>query len=171
MAQIEATAHAGLEIFTRELERIGGHIVAGVERAMTRPPMQPFVFRPNTSGKSDSTPHDLVLDLGGPSSGRFWDVLTITVGGTRWSDVRAGTALVVVSSTPPQNAAGTPLGFVIDEYAALPKAVTGYGRSIRVNFPDHLFLVIATPTASSEYDALATVEQYETGARIQTVAS
>src|SRR5690242_16120568 len=103
MAQVDASAHVGLEVITSHLERIGKQIVAGVERAMSRPPMQPFVFRPNASGKSDATPHDLVLDLGGPASGRFWDVLTITVGGTRWSDVRAGTALVVVSSSQPQN--------------------------------------------------------------------
>jgi hypothetical protein len=169
MAAIDAGAHVGFEVFTNALERMGDRVVAGVERAMSRPPAQPFVFRPNASGKSAGS-GDLVLELGGPASGRFWQVLGITVGGNRFSSTVAGTALIVVSSGAPANAAGTPLQMIHDQYTALPKVVTGYGRTIQIFPPDRLFVVIATPTASTEYDAAATVEQYETGARVQTVA-
>lgn len=174
MAAIDAEAHARAELtLVDHVRALGDRLVnatAAVERAMNRPPAQPFIFRPNASGKSGAT-GDLVLDLGGPQSGRFWEVLAVTVGGNRWASVVAGVGLIVVSSTPPANAAATPVQWVSDTFASLPIARTGYGRSITINPPERLFVVIATPTATTEYDAAATVQQYETGPRQQTVSS
>lgn len=170
MVHVEASAAIDLG---SKLDALGGSFekgLGGIARAMARPPAQPFTFRPNASGVSGAS-GDLVLGIGGPKSGQFWQVLGVTIGGSRWASVVAGTALVVVSSTRPAKAADTPTQWVLDEFAALPKA-TFYSRGqVELTHPESLYLVIATPTAATEYDAAATVEVFQTADRIQTAAS
>ena len=102
------------------------------------------------SASSDAAQDTFEIDLGGPSYGRLWQVRGLIVGGPLWSSTRAGTALVVVNSA--QNL--TPvLSDVVDSMSSLP-AILHYSTSqLIVRHPNHLRIVIASPTASAQYVA------------------
>ncbi|MHB1475314.1 MAG: hypothetical protein ACYCV4_17165 [Dermatophilaceae bacterium] len=98
-----------------------------------------------TSTASGST---LVIDLGGPTHGRLWQVRRLVVGGAQWGSVVAGTALVVVggsaSITPPTSD-------VADYSAAIPNVAFYSTGQLVVRNPSRLYMVVLTPTASATY--------------------
>jgi hypothetical protein len=100
-----------------------------------------------TSAASGAT---LVLDLGGPSYGRLWQVRRLAIGGAQWGDAVAGTALVVVAAninTAP------PVSDVADFSATIPNTATYSTGQVVVRNPDRLYLVVLTPTAGTLYAA------------------
>ncbi len=104
----------------------------------------PFRFS-SVSGASGN----LVIDLGGPSYNRLWEVKRLTVGGPLWTSTVAGTALVLKG---PASGQITPsLTDTCDQAATLP-SVAFYGtRQLVVRHPSHLFVVILSPSATTQY--------------------
>lgn len=95
---------------------------------------------------------NFTIGLGGPAYGRMWEVKRITVGGAQYTSTVSGTALLVVGPSPDGAAALTPpLTDVADQAASLP-LIAYYGtRQLVVRHPNHLYVVILTPTASTQY--------------------
>jgi len=167
---IAAQLSAGIGELGRHLDR-HAQVMSSVERAVQRPPAQPFTTRLYKAAVSSSGSADLVLGLGAPNSGRFWDVRNVVVGGRNWATTVAGTALLVVTGTHPTSADSVGIDAVHDEATSLPlPAFYGSGQ-IRIRFPERLFIIVVAPTASTEYHAAATIEQYEEGIREQTAES
>lgn len=97
------------------------------------------------SGSSGS----LILGLGGPPYGRLWEVKRLTVGGALWTSTVAGQAIVVVS---PASGQLTPtLADVADQAGSLPSVAYYSTRQLVVRHPNHLYVVILTPTATTQY--------------------
>jgi hypothetical protein len=141
-----------------------------IQRAMLRPPAQPFTIPKQGSTVSGSS-GDVVVDLGGPNSGRFWYVMRWTFGGRLWASAVNGVGLLVVSSTPPTNAASLGIGDVCavspNASQALPCAITFSRGQIVLRYPERLYAIATAPTATTEYRSSALVEQYEEGVRTQ----
>ncbi len=162
MVQIDAgiAAHLGAGIDDVR-DRIGG-----IERAMRRPPFQPFAYRINKSAVAGAT-GDLVIGIGSPKSGQFWDLRQLTIGGAQWGVSVAGYGLLVASSTKPTAGASTPIGWVLDEAQTLPLPA-GYSEGqMRIYPPEAFYVVIVGPTANTEYDIGANVTIFESGPRPQ----
>ncbi len=99
---------------------------------------------------SDAAGDTLLLDLGGPSWGRLWEVRRIVVGGATWSSVVGGTAQILTSST----ADATPaLTDVVDDAAALPSRAFYSSGQVVLRNPQRLVIVVLAPTATTTYAA------------------
>ncbi len=101
---------------------------------------------------SNSTGSTFAIDLGGPAALRRWELRQLAVGGVLYSSTVAGTALLIQSPS----VAGIfepPLANVEDQAAALPKIAFYSSGQILVRHPNHLFIVILNPTASTTYTA------------------
>lgn len=95
---------------------------------------------------------NFAIDLGGPTYGRFWEVKRLTVGGVLWSSVVNGTAIVVVGPSPNSSSAITPpLSDICDEAASLPSVAFYSSRQLLARHPNHIYVVILTPSASTQY--------------------
>jgi hypothetical protein len=106
--------------------------------------------RLNGTATSDSGSDTIEMGLGGPTYGRMWQLRSLAVGGVQWTTTVAGSALVVVSSARNLTPA---LPDIVDVAGSLP-AVSQYGTSqIVIRHPNHLRVVILTPTASTQYAA------------------
>ena len=108
------------------------------------------------SASSDSNSDSLIIGLGGPTYGRQWQVRRLTIGGALWTSTVAGSALVVVG---PSQTATPPLPDVNDEVASLPSNGFYSTGQLIVRHPDHLRIVILTPTASTLYAVGGTVTE------------
>ena len=97
---------------------------------------------------SDSGSHTIEIGLGGPTYGRLWQVRVLVVGGPLWTQTVAGTALVVVSSARNLTPALTD---IVDEAGSLPSVSQYSTGQIIVRHPNHLRVVILTPTGSTQY--------------------
>ena len=103
------------------------------------------------SQMSDAAGASLIMDMGGPTYGRLWEVRRITVGGALWTSVVSGQGLLIVTSSSGQV---TPALYdIADQSPSLPNVALYSSRQLVVRHPNHLFLVILTPTASTQYAA------------------
>jgi len=111
----------------------------------------------------------IVLILGG---GRFlMGPLFKAIGGASSPELFTTTALLIVTATHPTTADSVGIGAVVDEATSLP-APAFYGNGhVPVRYPERAFLIVVSPTASTEYHVNATIEQFEEGIREQTVES
>jgi hypothetical protein len=100
------------------------------------------------TGTSDSNSDSFIIGLGGPTYGRQWQVRRLTMGGVLWTSTVAGSALVVVG---PSGTVTPPLPDVNDSVASLPNNGFYSTGQLIVRHPDHLRIVILTPTASTQY--------------------
>lgn len=117
---------------------------------------QPILHRIVRAGSSTST--TLILDLGKPDQGYYWDVEQVTAGGTDLNVTAAGSLGLYVTGALTTVSPG--LGYAVDYAASLPN-VGFYGfRDIVVNASEHLYAVIFTPTASQTYVVNAAVSVY-----------
>lgn len=101
-------------------------------------------------GATAPTSGDLFLDLGGPNYGRVWEVRALVIGGLTFSTAAAGTAEVYQSSGQPTSRT---LALLDDQANALPSVAFYSAGQLRVRHPNHLWVVIHTPTASQAYQA------------------
>ena len=99
---------------------------------------------------SDASGDTCVIDLGGPTNERMWQVRRISVGGSLYTSTVAGKALVVVSGSRNTN---PPTSDVADVASSLPLTAFYSTGHLIVRHPNRLFLVILTPTASTQYVA------------------
>jgi hypothetical protein len=103
------------------------------------------------SAMSNSAGASLIMDMGGPSYGRLWEVRRITVGGALWTSTVAGQGLLIVTASSGQV---TPALYdIADQSPTLPDVALYSSRQLVVRHPNHLFLVILTPTATTQYAA------------------
>lgn len=101
-------------------------------------------------GTSDSVSSPLVIDLGGPAQLRRWELRQLIVGGVLFSSVVAGTALLVQSPSA-VNAKEPSLPSVEDQATSLPSKAFYSSGQVIVRAPNHLYVVIMNPTASTAY--------------------
>jgi hypothetical protein len=90
----------------------------------------------------------LVIDLGGPTYGRKWEVKRLSVGGTTWASAVGGIGQAVISPNAQTNPA---ISDVADVAATLPSIAFYSTGQFVVRHPNHLYIVIVTPTASTQY--------------------
>lgn len=98
----------------------------------------------------------LVLRLGSPDQGTYWEVSSCAVGGTDYNVTAAGTAGLYVAA----NANATGIGTLADIAATLPN-VAFYGtHQLIVNDQELLLVVINAGTNGQTYAANASVNVY-----------
>ena len=117
----------------------------------------PVDYRPIASGVFvTGTP--LVLNLGSPDIGTYWEVMSLSVGGTEVNVAAAGNAGVYVSGMPSLAGAGmTNLQALIATMPASPDYGT---RQLVVKPEESLFLVIFGGTNGQQYVASCTAAVY-----------
>lgn len=117
-----------------------------------------YAYQQGTAS-SDTNGDAFEIGLGGPTPLRKWEVRSIVVGGLTWATTVAGTALVVVGPSriiSPNNLSTT----MVRDYASkLPLPAFYSSGQLVVRWPDHLRLLILTPTASTQYVAAAMVAE------------
>ena len=124
--------------------------IRDIEKAYQEGPLELPIRKVATSPSSGN----FTIGLGGPAYGRKWEVKRVAVGGVQWSSSVNGTALLVVGTSPEGPWALTPpLSDIVDEAASLPSNAFYSTGQIVVRHPNHLFLVILSPTASTQYAA------------------
>jgi hypothetical protein len=132
--------HASIDTLNKRLRNI-----AAIEAAYQDGAIEVPLRNAAVSAASGS----LIMGLGGPRYGRLWEVKRLTIGGAQWTSVVAGQALIVVSPTAGQL---TPaLGDIADQAGSLPLVSYYSTRQLTVRHPNHLYVVILTPTASTQY--------------------
>ena len=97
---------------------------------------------------SDSNSDTIEIGLGGPTYGRLWQLRSLVVGGPLWTTTVAGTALVTVNSARSLTPALTD---IVDEAGSLPTLSQYSTGQVIVRHPNHIRVIILTPTASQQY--------------------
>ena len=101
---------------------------------------------------STATGATFAIDLGGPSYGRRWELRQLIIGGNYYSSLVGGSAEVV--QTPSLALVGTTepsLSSLEDRAPSLP-AISFYSAGqIIVRHPNRLFVVVVSPTVSTNY--------------------
>ena len=97
---------------------------------------------------SDSNSDTIEIGLGGPTYGRLWQLRSLVVGGPLWTTTVAGTALVTVNSARSLTPAITD---IVDEAGSLPTLSQYSTGQVIVRHPNHIRVIILTPTASQQY--------------------
>ena len=134
---------AGIETLNKRLRNI-----AKIEEAYQFGAVEVMIRKAATSAASGS----LIVGCGGPAYGRLWEVKRLTVGGQLWTTSVNGTAIVAMGSTPDGQAALTPpLSDIVDNASSLPSIAFYSTRQITVRHPNHLFVVILSPSATTQY--------------------
>lgn len=128
------------------------------------------IAAPFTKTVTSGSTGNLLIPIGEPIAGHRWFVREIIVGGTLASSTPSGTAWVAVSGSNPDPAA-LPFAIVRDFTLAayvLPQNVF-YGRGeMIVTHPEKLYVVIVSPSATTQYVATAWIEDVELGQGVWT---
>jgi hypothetical protein len=122
------------------------HNIAKTEEAYQRGVIEVPIRKVATSAASGN----LVIGCGGPAYGRLWEVKRLTVGGVTWGTSVNGSLLIVVGSAP-DGLTNPPLPDVVNEAASVPNVTFYSTRQLVVRHPNHLFVVILTPSATTQY--------------------
>jgi len=134
---------ASMNSLTKELKK-----TRDLERAYQKGAVEVIL---RGSAVSNSAGATLIIGLGGPAYGRLWEVRRITCGGAFWTSTVAGQGLLIVSAASGQV---TPaLGDIVDQAPSLPNVALYGTRQFTVRHPNHVYLVILTPTVSTQYAA------------------
>jgi hypothetical protein len=104
--------------------------------------------RLSMTATSDSNGDSIEIGVGGPTYGRLWQIRSLVVGGSLWTTTVAGSALVVIGANKTLT---PPLTDIVDEAGSLPSVAQYSTSQIVVRHPNHLRVVILTPTASTLY--------------------
>lgn len=102
----------------------------------------------------------LIVSLGSPDQGTFWELKTLVIGGLDVNLTAAGTAGVYVSALPVQVGLLGAVGLA----TALPYATTWGTRQVVVNEQQSLFVIIFGGTNGQQYLANAQVTVYQSRA-------
>lgn len=121
-------------------------LVALEEQYQTRGPVQVPLRASGTSPSSGA----FVLDLGGPSYGRLWELRRLVIGGNNWGSTVSGRAEIIVSSTRPSLTARN-LADIVDELTTLPARAFYSSGQVVLRSPDRLYVVLANPSATTAY--------------------
>lgn len=141
--ELLASIDAKLDAHTKLLERV----LQDQREYQRRGPVYVPIGGAGTSTSSGST---LAIDLGGPAALRRWELRQIIIGGVLFSSSVAGSAELVQS--PSLAGVNEPaLANVEDQAAALPKIAFYSSGQVLVRHPNHLFVVILSPSVSTTY--------------------
>ena len=123
----------------------------------------PVNYSTNASGVFPAA-GNLVLSLGTPDQGTYWEVESCVVGGSDQNVAAAGTAGLYVSGfLPPSGTSQSPgLTSLADQAKTLPNVAFYGGRDIVVNDQEYLFLIVFGGTAAQQYQANAQVTVFTT---------
>ena len=125
----------------------------------------PVNFAAVASGTQSGT-NPLVLNLGSPDQGTYWQVNSCAVGGTDVNTTAAGSAGLYVSPFLPNGNLSQSPGLLaaVDHAVSLPNfAFYGTAQNI-VTESDYLFLIIFGGTANQQYAANAQVQVFNVAA-------
>ena len=129
----------------------------------------PVYYTPAASGiYSTGTP--LVLDLGSPDTGTYWECMNISVGGVDYTTAATGSCGIYVSSLA-SNAGG--MVNLFDFSSALPNVAFYSTRQMWINDQQHLVVVVNNGTNGQQYVASAACSVFTVGSgggRVATVA-
>jgi hypothetical protein len=108
----------------------------------------------------------LALDLGSPAVGTFWNVRRIIVGGSDITTEPDGVAWVFVQGSNPIAAGANPsIAQAADlTVNALPQRSFYGTHQLVVYPPEHLWVIITSGTAATQYVASMKVEEYDLAA-------
>lgn len=101
------------------------------------------------SGVADSAGDTLIIDMGGPSHGRLWQLRRIAIGGVTWDTMVGGSALIIQSANQPSKK--PPLPDIADAVASLPTNGFYSTGQVIVRHPNHLFVIIDSPDETVNY--------------------
>jgi len=102
-----------------------------------------------------ASPGPLILNLGSPDIGTYWEVESVIVGGTEVNVTAAGKAGLYVTAVP--TSVGLGLSNCVDIAASLPNAGFYGRRDIVVTAQENLVVAVFSGTASQGYIASASV--------------
>jgi hypothetical protein len=148
LGPVSLAAMAGLTSATQQLAKAQSD---WIEQEKEYQRLGPVFVQMLASGTVDASSDPLILDLGGPASGRVYEVRQLVVGGLLWSTTVAGVGLVLVqpNSPPPNVVPG--LGGAEDCASSLPSVAFYSSGQFRVMHPNHIYVVIIGGTASTTY--------------------
>jgi len=104
------------------------------------------------------------ISLGKPEIGYYWDVESITVGGTDFNVTAAGTAGIYVFGTSNGSSPGLTNG--VEYFATLPNTEQYGYRDISLNASDHLIVCIFGGTPGQTYVANVVASVYNVAAAL-----
>lgn len=114
----------------------------------------PIQLRLRASGTSDANGDNFVIDLGGPSVHRLWEIRGVVIGGLTWSTTVAGSGELYIGSNP---TTARSLADLVDQASgsspALPSVATYSSGQVVLRNPERLYFVVVSPTASTQYVA------------------
>ena len=129
-----------------------------VKRAVDRLNYNTPVLRRLANSGVAATGVNLVIDLGTPDSGTYWDVENVFIGGVEVTSTAAGTAgLYVVGGF---NGVSPGVGNAVDYAATMPNA-SFYGlRDLVVQDGEHLVIVVFGGTNAQTYVVSSSISVY-----------
>ena len=154
---LDAEVDAGIELGGFSLQTVLGMAASlgNIEKHLSRIAAYEEAYQTGAkdiplraTASSDSGSDSFIIGLGGPTYGRQWQVRRLTIGGALWTSTVAGSALVVVG---PSLTVTPPLPDINDTVGSLPSNGFYSTGQLIIRHPDHLRIVILTPTASTQY--------------------
>jgi hypothetical protein len=127
----------------------------------------PVYYSPVASG-TFTTGQTLILDLGSPDQGTYWEVMNISVGGVDYITTAAGSCGIYVSSLS-SNAGG--MMNLMDFSTSLPNKAFYSTRQMWINDQQHLIVGINGGTNNQLYVASAAASVFQIGSGKGTVAT
>jgi hypothetical protein len=146
----------------KQLDRMDRHYAELNERLQRFTPVD---YGLDAAGVVSGT-NPLVLALGSPDMGTYWEVESCFVGGTDQNVTAAGSAgLYVAATLPTVSASGALIGHggtvnISDRAATLPNPAFYGRRDIVVFSQEWLYVVVVGGTAGQQYVANASVSSY-----------
>lgn len=140
---------ASLDANTREMARVREALA---EQAAILTP----VWMPINAADTSASSGNLTLDLGGPPQGYVWELRSCSVAGTLPTTAVNGSAYLYRSNAGKSQVPTSSMEW-LDLKTTLP-AWGFYGAGdLYIRYPENLYVVIVTPSASTLYIAGATV--------------
>jgi hypothetical protein len=123
----------------------------------------PIDYGANASGTFPAA-GNLVLNLGTPDQGTYWEVESCATGGLDVNITAAGSAGLYVSGYLPLTGTSQTPGMtsLCDRAATFPNVAFYGGRDIVVNDQEYLFLIVFGGTVGQQYAANAQVSVFNT---------
>ena len=113
----------------------------------------PVMYRRTNSGVVDSGGDPLVLSLGHPEQGFYWEVQSVFLGGTESNVAATGTAGLYVTALVPTASATPGCNYQVDRAPYQPAPGFYGGREVYVGPAEHLVAVIFGGTVGQTYVA------------------
>ena len=165
---IEAFVNIGVSL-GKQVEESGRATRRLLDRLENNTPIDYFVA---TSGVYPAS-GTMMLTFGSPDQGTFWEVESVSLGGSDQNVAIAGTAGLYVSAYIPTISSSPGMSSLVDQATSLPNVGFYGGRQCLVQDQENLVLVIFGGTPATQYIANAQITVYNNAAgrgRVSVVA-